>query len=77
MSAAGEIEFDSGGDRVAAYLALPGSGAGPGVVVIQEWWGLVDHIRQVCDRLARAGFVALARISTAAKPPAIPTWPGG
>ena len=35
-------------------------GSGPGVVVIQEWWGLVDHIRDVCDRLAAEGFVALA-----------------
>jgi len=30
------------------------------VIVIQEWWGLVDHIRDVCDRFAAAGFVALA-----------------
>ncbi|MBD4678686.1 dienelactone hydrolase family protein, partial [Xanthomonas citri pv. citri] len=42
------------------YLALPPSGKGPGVIVIQEWWGLVDHIRDVCDRLADLGFVALA-----------------
>jgi len=42
------------------YLALPGGGHGPGVVVIQEWWGLVDAVRDDCDRLARAGFVALA-----------------
>jgi carboxymethylenebutenolidase len=55
-----DIEFASDGDRVRGYLALPPSGRGPGVVVIQEWWGLVDHIRSVCDRLARDGFVALA-----------------
>jgi len=55
-----DIEFEQGGDRVAAYLAEPASGRGPGVVVIQEWWGLVDPIRDVCDRLAREGFVALA-----------------
>ncbi|MBB4736304.1 dienelactone hydrolase family protein [Micrococcus cohnii] len=42
------------------YLALPESGRGPGVIVVQEWWGLVDHIRDVCDRLAEQGFVALA-----------------
>lgn len=42
------------------YLALPGARSGPGVLVIQEWWGLVDHVRDVCDRLAREGFVALA-----------------
>jgi carboxymethylenebutenolidase len=55
-----EIEFASGDETVRAYLATPASGSGPGVLVIQEWWGLVDHIRDVCDRLARDGFVALA-----------------
>ena len=48
------------GESRTGYLAVPGSGSGPGVVVLQEWWGLVDHIRDVCDRLAREGFVALA-----------------
>ena len=42
------------------YLSLPPQGHGRGVLVVQEWWGLVDHIRDVCDRLAREGFVALA-----------------
>jgi carboxymethylenebutenolidase len=42
------------------YLALPESGTGPGVIVIQEWWGLTDHIVDITDRLAKAGFVALA-----------------
>ncbi len=61
MARAGEeIEFRSEGDPVAGYLARPASGAGPGLLVIQEWWGLVDHIRDVCDRFAREGFVALA-----------------
>jgi carboxymethylenebutenolidase len=61
MSFAGsQIEFASGGETLRAYLALPPRGRGPGVVVLQEWWGLVDHIREVCDRLAREGFVALA-----------------
>ena len=55
-----DVEWKSAGDRVAGWLATPASGRGPGVVVIQEWWGLVDHIRDVCERLARAGFVALA-----------------
>lgn len=53
-----EFETDTGPTR--AYLASPGQGSGPGVVVIQEWWGLVDHIRDVCDRFASEGFVALA-----------------
>src|SRR5262249_21362746 len=42
------------------YLAIPAQGSGPGVIVIQEWWGLVDHIKDVCDRFAGEGFVALA-----------------
>ncbi len=54
------ISFESGGQTIDAYLAEPASGQGPGVVVVQEWWGLVDAIRDVCDRLAREGFVALA-----------------
>ncbi len=55
-----DIEFASNGETARGYLAVPTSGRGPGVVVIQEWWGLVDHIRDVCDRFAREGFVALA-----------------
>jgi carboxymethylenebutenolidase len=54
------IEFASNGSTDSGYLATPASGTGPGVVVIQEWWGLVDHIKQVCDRFAAEGFVALA-----------------
>ena len=61
MTRAGrEIEFASDAAQVRAYLALPARSSGPGVLVLQEWWGLVDHIRDVCDRMARAGFVALA-----------------
>ena len=55
-----EIGFASDGEQARGYLALPASGRGPGVIVIQEWWGLVDQIRDVCDRFAREGFVALA-----------------
>ena len=54
------IEFPSNGSTAGGYLAVPEGGSGPGVVVIQEWWGLVDHIADVCDRFAGAGFVALA-----------------
>lgn len=52
--------FPSNGSTAHGYLAVPASGSGPGVVVIQEWWGLTDHIADVCDRLAAEGFVALA-----------------
>ena len=54
------IEFRSNGGTARGYLAVPESGRGPGVVVIQEWWGLVPHITDVAERFARAGFVALA-----------------
>lgn len=43
-----------------AYIAVPVSGSGPGVLVLHAWWGLTDFFRGVCDRLAEAGFVALA-----------------
>jgi carboxymethylenebutenolidase len=43
------------------YLAhTPGAGPRPSVIVIQEWWGLNDHIKDVTDRFAAAGYVALA-----------------
>ena len=42
------------------YLRVPASGSGPGVVVIQEWWGLTDHVVAIVDRFADEGFVALA-----------------
>jgi carboxymethylenebutenolidase len=54
------IVFPSNGSEGQGYLATPSSGSGPGVVVIQEWWGLVPHIEDVCDRFAAAGFTALA-----------------
>jgi carboxymethylenebutenolidase len=54
------IEFASNGGTARGYLATPQSGTGPGIAVIQEWWGLVPHIEDVCDRFAEAGFVALA-----------------
>jgi carboxymethylenebutenolidase len=54
------VEFPSNGHTCRGYLAVPASGSGPGLIVIQEWWGLVPHIHEVCDRFADAGFVALA-----------------
>jgi len=54
------VEFPSNGSSARGYLARPASGSGPGVIVLQEWWGLVEHIKQVADRFAEAGFVALA-----------------
>ena len=54
------IKFPSNGHTTDGYLATPAGGKGPGVLVIQEWWGLVPHIKAVCDRFAAAGFSALA-----------------
>jgi carboxymethylenebutenolidase len=57
---AATIEFKRpDGQSVSGYLAEPEGGQGPGVVVLQEWWGLNDQIRGVADRLAGAGYVAL------------------
>lgn len=54
------VRFAANGRGAEGYLSLPPGGTGPGVLVIQEWWGLVDHVRDVADRFAAAGFVALA-----------------
>ena len=54
------VEFPSNGDTAQGYLAIPDGGSGPGVVVIQEWWGLNDNIREITDRYAAEGLVALA-----------------
>jgi carboxymethylenebutenolidase len=53
------VHFPSNRKDASGYLALPKS-AGPAIVVIQEWWGLVPHIKKVADRFAAEGFVALA-----------------
>ncbi|MEX2246213.1 MAG: dienelactone hydrolase family protein [Dehalococcoidia bacterium] len=54
------VKFPSDGHECEGYLALPASGKGPGVLVIQEWWGLVPNITNIADRLAAEGYVALA-----------------
>jgi len=54
------VTFPSNGKEAEGYLAKPASGNGPGVIVIQEWWGLNDNIKDIADRLAGEGFVALA-----------------
>ena len=51
------VEFKSNGGTCTGYLAGTN---GPGVIVIQEWWGLVPHITDIADRFAAEGFVALA-----------------
>lgn len=54
------IEFPANGGTAGGYLATHESGSGPGVIVLQEWWGLVPQIKGVCDTLASHGFTALA-----------------
>ena len=54
------VEFSSNGQKRSGYLAVPKSGSGSGVVIIQEWWGLVPHIKDICDRFAAEGYVAMA-----------------
>jgi carboxymethylenebutenolidase len=54
------VEFPSNGRTTQGFLATPAQGKGPGILVLQEWWGLVGHIKNVCDRFAAEGFSALA-----------------
>jgi carboxymethylenebutenolidase len=56
------IEFPSNGSTGQGYIATPpnGSESTSGILVLQEWWGLVDQIKRTCDRFAEAGFTALA-----------------
>jgi carboxymethylenebutenolidase len=53
------IQFRANGRMTPGYLNAH-AGTGPGLIVIQEWWGLVDHIKQLADRFAAEGFVTLA-----------------
>lgn len=54
------VTFASNGGTAQGYLASPASGKGPGVIVIQEWWGLNGQIKGVADMFAKEGFNALA-----------------
>jgi carboxymethylenebutenolidase len=54
------VSYPSNGGTSEGYLAVPSGGSGPAVIVIQEWWGLVPHIKELADRFAEAGYVALA-----------------
>lgn len=54
------IEFPSNGGTTPGFLATPATPHAPGLVLIQEWWGLVSHIKDVATRAAAEGFVVLA-----------------
>jgi carboxymethylenebutenolidase len=56
-----DVTFPVNGVEGSGYLARPADGqAHPGVIVIQEWWGMDGHIKDIAERFAREGFVALA-----------------
>lgn len=54
------IVFPANGGTCPGFLARSADAKAPGVVVIQEWWGLNDHIKDVAERFAAAGYTALA-----------------
>jgi carboxymethylenebutenolidase len=54
------VTFGSNGGRATGYLATPLAPSTRGVLVIQEWWGLNDHVKAVADRFAARGCHALA-----------------
>jgi carboxymethylenebutenolidase len=54
------VSFPSNGSEASGYLVRPEGGSGPGLLVIQEWWGLDWALKEMVDRLGEAGFVALA-----------------
>ena len=54
------VEIPTPAGTTPGYMAEPASGSGLATIVLQEWWGLEEHIRSVCDRFAAEGFFALA-----------------
>ena len=55
-----EVDFKANGETATGYLAVPESGGGPGVIVLQEWWGVDESVKRYVDRFADEGFLALA-----------------
>ena len=55
-----DIEFPTSAGSAPGYLAVPAGETGPATIVLQEWWGVDEHIRSICDRFAAEGFYALA-----------------
>jgi len=59
MPTTARVTFSSEAGQAEGHVARPGK-AVPGIIVLQEWWGLVPHIKDVADRFAAQGYVALA-----------------
>jgi carboxymethylenebutenolidase len=55
-----DIDFPTSAGTTPGYLAVPAGERGPATIVLQEWWGVDEHIRSICDRFAAEGFFALA-----------------
>ncbi|HMD56633.1 MAG TPA: dienelactone hydrolase family protein [Solirubrobacteraceae bacterium] len=55
-----DIEFRTSAGTTPGYLAVPAGEQGPATIVLQEWWGMDDSVRAICDRFAAEGFFALA-----------------
>ena len=55
-----DIEFPTSTGSTPGYLAVPAGERGPATILLQEWWGMDDSVRSLCDRLAGDGFFALA-----------------
>lgn len=54
------LSFDTANGKTSSYVALPDEPGQKAVVVIQEWWGLNDHIKDIANRYAAEGFIAIA-----------------
>jgi carboxymethylenebutenolidase len=54
------LSFDTAGGPTTAYTAIPNDGGDKAVIVVQEWWGLNDHIKDIANRYASEGFTAIA-----------------
>ena len=55
------VSYKSGDETVSAFLALPeGAGKHPAIIVIHEWWGLNDWVKEQAQKYAAQGYVALA-----------------
>lgn len=54
------LSFETANGPTTAYVAGSDVDSGKGVIVMQEWWGLNDHIKDIADRYAAEGFVAIA-----------------